>query len=344
MTARGSVGGEPPLPAAGMRRFAVPDPEARRRVEAAVRAVAPARERSEQSCDWRLDLARGADKVVAKQYTNGTLLLQGAGGLLDEVASAVAVATGTAPAKVAGARPRSASDPDLTRPFDPPWVGSDEAGKGDYFGPLVAAAVWVDDRALGILEVLGVRDSKVVTDAAIPGLAAAIREVAGDGAAVVTVTPARYNAIQAEMAGQGRNLNDLVAWAHGAAITDVRAARPVDRAVVDRFADPRHLDAALRRRGGPPMQVLHAPRAEANLAVAAASILARAAFLAWFEAARRRWGIDLPRGASDAVVTAGRRFVARHGGAAIGEVAKLHFRTTASVVPGLARTTASEPA
>ncbi len=313
-----------------MRRFAVPDREARRRVEAAVRTVATAHPKAEQSCDYRLDLARGPEKVVVKQYANGTLFLQGTGSLLADIVAAVEGATGVATAVVGGG-PRRASDPDLTRPFDTPWVGSDEAGKGDYFGPLVAAAVWVDDRILGLLDAIGVRDSKAVTDASIPGMAATIREIAGDGAAVVTIMPARYNVIQAEMAGQGRNLNDLVAWAHAAAITEVRTARPVARAIVDRFADPRHLDEALRRRGGEPLEMLHAPRAEANLAVAAASILARAGFLGWFGGAGRRWGMDLPLGASDAVIAAGRRFVARHGTASLPEVAKMHFKTTASV-------------
>jgi ribonuclease HIII len=319
-----------------MRRFAVPDAAMRRRVEAAVRAVATARAKPEQSCDYRLDLARGPEKVVVKQYTNGTLFLQGSGSLLDKVATAVEGVTGVASSPVETAAKRAA-DPDVTRPFDPPWVGSDEAGKGDYFGPLVAAAVWVDDRILGLLEAIGARDSKAITDASISGLAAAIREIGGEGVAVVTIAPARYNVIQAEMAGQGRNLNDLVAWAHAAAISQVRAARPASRAIVDRFADPRHLDVALRRRGGDPLEVLHAPRAEANLAVAAASILARAGFLAWFAKAARKWRTNLPLGASDAVVAAGKRFVARHGTDSLPEVAKLHFRTTLSVAPGLVR-------
>ena len=319
-----------------MRRFAVADPAVRRRVEAAVRAVATAHAKPEQSCDYRLDLARGPEKVVVKQYTNGTLFLQGTGSLLADIVAAVEAATGVASSPV-GTASKRAADPGLTRPFDPPWVGSDEAGKGDYFGPLVAAAVWVDDRILGLLEAIGARDSKAITDASIPGLAAAIREIGGDGVAVVTIAPARYNVIQSEMAGQGRNLNDLVAWAHAAAITQVRAARPASRAIVDRFADPRHLDAALRRRGGDPLEVLHAPRAEANLAVAAASIVARAGFLAWFGGAGRRWGMDLPLGASDAVVAAGKRFVAKHGVGPLPEVAKLHFRTTLSVAPALAK-------
>jgi ribonuclease HIII len=321
-----------------MRRFTVADPAVRRRVEAAVRAVATAHPKAEQSCDYRLDIARGPEKVVVKQYTNGTLFVQGSGSLLADIVATVEGATGVASSPV-GMTSKRASEPDLTRPFDPPWVGSDEAGKGDYFGPLVAAAVWVDDRILGLLEAIGARDSKALTDASIPGLAAAIREIGGDGVAVVTIAPARYNVIQAEMAGQGRNLNDLVAWAHAAAITQVRTARPASRAIVDRFADPRHLDAALRRRGGEPLHILHAPRAEANLAVAAASILARAGFLAWFGGAGRRWGMDLPLGASDAVIVAGKRFVAKHGVGPLSEVAKLHFRTTLSVAPGLAKAT-----
>ena len=152
------------MTAPGMRRFTVSDPAVRRRVEAAVRAVATAHPKPEQSCDYRLDLARGPEKVVVKQYTNGTLFLQGTGSLLADIVAAVEGATGVASSPV-GTASKRAADPDLTRPFDPPWVGSDEAGKGDYFGPLVTAAVWVDDRTLGLLEAIGARDSKAVTDA-----------------------------------------------------------------------------------------------------------------------------------------------------------------------------------
>ena len=112
----------------GMRRFAVADPAVRRRVEAAVRAVATAHAKPEQSCDYRLDLARGPEKVVVKQYTNGTLFLQGTGSLLADIVAAVEGATGVASSPV-GTASKRAADPGLTRPFDPPWVGSDEIGR-----------------------------------------------------------------------------------------------------------------------------------------------------------------------------------------------------------------------
>lgn len=318
----------------GMHKFAVPSPASRRAVEAAIRAVAPVQARTEQSCEYRFDIARGTERVVVKQYSNGTLFLQSAspsGSLMADLVEAIDRTVGTKTVIVGGAAKRD-DDPDLTRPFPGPWIGSDEAGKGDYFGPLVVAAVWVDDRMLGLLEALGVRDSKVVADTEIARVAAEIIAIGGDGVAVVEVPPARYNTIYRDVTRQGRNLNDLLAWGHAKAIGEVRKTHSAAYALVDRFGDRRHLDGALARQGEPPLEVMHAPRAESNLAVAAASILARARFVGWFAGASRRWGLRLPLGASDAVISAARAFVATHGADTLGEVAKLHFKTTQSVV------------
>ncbi|NDE76183.1 MAG: hypothetical protein EB039_09015, partial [Proteobacteria bacterium] len=97
-----------------------------------------------------------------------------------DLVEAIDRTVGTKTVIVGGAAKRD-DDPDLTRPFPGPWIGSDEAGKGDYFGPLVVAAVWVDDRMLGLLEALGVRDSKVVADTEIARVAAEIIAIGGDG-------------------------------------------------------------------------------------------------------------------------------------------------------------------
>lgn len=73
-------------------------------------------------------------------------------------------------------------------------------------------------------------------------------------------------------------------------------------------------------------------RGEQDIAVAAASILARAEFLWRLEALSKEFGVDLPKGASPAVVAAGKRFVERYGREALDKVAKLHFKTTHNVL------------
>jgi ribonuclease HIII len=322
-----------------MRKYALADLAARQRVEDALRAAGPSSERPEQSCNYRFDFAAGSERVVVKQYSNGTLFLQGAGppGPLFERLTQIAESGGalTAPEKVHVSRaPRGGSvGVDVERPFDPPWIGSDESGKGDYFGPLVACAVWVDERIIALLETLGVRDSKTLTDAQNRRIAQDVRAVCGDRCVVVTVPPDRYNALYEQFKGEGKNLNALLAWGHARAIETVLERAPANGVIVDQFADARYIQTRLASRAGTKsLPIVQMPKAEANVAVAAASVMARDGFLGWLEQAERRFGLRLPKGASNEVEAAGRRYVAKYGPAALANVAKLHFKTTAKVI------------
>jgi ribonuclease HIII len=335
--------------AAGMRRYAVPDAAARRRVEAALRARDGWTERPEQSCAFRLDFAERGERVVVKQYTNGTLLLVGGapGPLLESLAAAVAAAGAVpgagAPKSGAPSSSRPGSRPtgprggstgvDVTRPFDSPWIGSDESGKGDYFGPLVACAVYADDRILGLLAALGVQDSKRLTDVQNRRLAGEVRAVCDPGYAEVVVPPERYNALYEQFRREGKNLNTLLAWGHARAIETVLQRVPCENVIVDQFADARYIRSRLQgREATGHLNIVQLPRAEANLAVAAASVLARDRFLGWLEQAGRSLGKPLPKGASSQVEAAARALVAAHGADALGRAAKLHFKTTERVL------------
>ena len=232
-------------------------------MEAALRAHEGWTERPEQSCAYRLDFASGGERVVVKQYTNGTLLLTGSGapGALLERLAATASGAGATPVAVgkpasgAGAAgtsraPRgSSSGVDVARPFDAPWIGSDESGKGDYFGPLVACAVYADERILAILETLGVQDSKRLSDAQNRRLAGEVRAVSGQGYAEVLVPPERYNALYEQFRREGKNLNTLLAWGHVRAVQAVRERVPCDNLIVDQFADARYITSRLARAG-----------------------------------------------------------------------------------------------
>jgi ribonuclease HIII len=327
-----------------MGKYALIDSAQRSRVEAALRALPNHTERPEQSCAYRLDFAAGGERVAVKQYTSGTLFLQGAGPagpLFQQLTQAVEQAGAAA---VSLGKPKDPNAPsrapkgssvgvDVERPFDPPWIGSDESGKGDYFGPLVACAVWVDDRALALLDTLGVRDSKALSDAQNRRLAQDVRHVCQDRAAEVLVPPERYNALYGQFRKEGKNLNALLAWGHARAIEAVLERAPAANAIVDQFADARYIrDRLAARDATKPLTVVQLPRAEANLAVAAASVLARDRFLAWLERASRDYGLKLPKGASDEVEAAARRLVQTHGQDALGKVAKLHFKTTQRVL------------
>ncbi|MEA2386046.1 MAG: ribonuclease [Thermoleophilaceae bacterium] len=212
-------------------------------------------------------------------------------------------------------------------PRDVPWAGVDESGKGDYFGPLVSAAAYVAPDAAQELRSLGVVDSKRLSDGRVAKLEPAIRELVVP--ALTVIAPPRYNDLYASFRRQGRRLNDLLAWAHARSIEDLLEAglRP-GYAIVDQFADARVVEGrlmAMTRSLG--LRVVQFPRAEADVAVAAASILARKAFLDWLD---RHGG--LPKGAGPAVEERARQIVASGGEEALGAVAKLHFATTERVL------------
>ena len=123
------------------------------------------------------------------------------------------------PASVSPAAP--GPGPVVTDPDElVPHIGTDEAGKGDYFGPLVCAACCLDADVPRTLRALGVRDSKSLSGRRIRILAGQIRAQLPGRFAVVTVRPARYNSLYEELRREGKNLNSLVAWGHARAIQE----------------------------------------------------------------------------------------------------------------------------
>jgi ribonuclease HIII len=143
---------------------------------------------------------------------------------------------------------------------------------------------------------------------------------------VVAIGPERYNEMYAKM----RNLNRLLAWAHARVIENLLEKIECARVVSDQFGDERVLERSLMEKGKR-VQLIQRPRAEDDLAVAAASIIARAEFVRRLEQLSRTVGVELHKGAGPPVLTAGRRFVEKHGGAALQRVAKLHFKTTQQI-------------
>lgn len=208
-----------------------------------------------------------------------------------------------------------------------PLIGTDETGKGDYFGPLVVAAAFVDERSWAALRTLGVRDSKLLSDPFVHKIEAEVKRLCPHE--IVVVAPPRYN----ELYDKFGNLNHLLAWGHARAIESLLERVPdCPRVLTDQFAaDPRVVESALLERGRK-VKLEQRPRAEEETAVAAASVLARGEFLKRLAAMSDRSGIVLEKGAGDRVIAAARRYVERHGKEKLGEVAKLHFQTTTRVL------------
>ncbi len=210
-----------------------------------------------------------------------------------------------------------------------PHFGIDESGKGDYFGPLVVAGVYVDGSISSVLRKLGVCDSKLVgSSARIRFLAEGIRRVPGIRFHLVSIGPERYNQLYPEF----KNLNRFLAWGHATVIEGLAVKVPdCPMALSDQFANPVVLKRALAAKKLS-IRLEQRVRAESDVAVAAASILARERFVNWMDATGERAGMKLPLGASGQVVKAARQLVARHGEEMLPKVAKMHFKTTQNVL------------
>ncbi|MEG0426350.1 MAG: ribonuclease HIII [Akkermansia sp.] len=213
-----------------------------------------------------------------------------------------------------------------------PHFGIDESGKGDYFGPLVIAGVYTDEMIAKALIKIGVCDSKLVSNSSqIRRLAAGIRSTPGVAYQIVSIGPERYN----EMYASFRNLNHLLAWGHTRVIEGLLEKVPAcPRSLSDQFAHASVLKRALAQKKLT-IQLDQRTKAESDVAVAAASILARERFVNWMDEASTAGKVKLPLGASKQVVTAGREFIRVHGVDMLDKVAKLHFKTTQQVCPDL---------
>src|SRR2546430_13502877 len=211
-----------------------------------------------------------------------------------------------------------------------PHFGVDESGKGDFFGPLVIAGAYVDRGIARELLDAGVVDSKrVSSDARIRALADTIRKSSLGLVETVLIGPTKYN----ELYEKFGNLNRLLGWGHARVIENLLAKKPeCPRSLSDQFADARVITASLLKHGRK-IAIEQRPRAESDIAVAAASILAREAFINWLERKSKELGLRLERGVSPSVKENARKLVELNGPGALREVAKVHFRTAHETAP-----------
>jgi ribonuclease HIII len=209
---------------------------------------------------------------------------------------------------------------------EPGHIGTDESGKGDFFGPLVIAAFFMPEGQEGVLRELGVKDSKRISDGRARDLAESLKK-AYPFHSVVTIGPEKYN----ELYDKLRNLNRLLAWGHARAIENILERVPAGKAVTDQFGDEKFVRNALLKKGRD-IDLVQQPRAEEDAAVAAASILARAEFLTRLHFLSKDAGVDLPKGASAMVEDAAVKLIREKGPEILGKVAKLHFKTTVRVL------------
>ncbi len=210
-----------------------------------------------------------------------------------------------------------------------PRLGVDESGKGDFFGPLCIAGAYVNKAVVNSWAGAGIRDSKnISSDKRIRELAELIRKTPGCVTTVVPIGNEAYNRLYVKM----KSVNAILAWGHARVIENLMGQRdrmiptPV-RAISDQFASNKETVARALMPLGRGIELVQKHRAEEDLAVAAASILARHEFVTRLGALEKRYVVELPKGASIAVDAAAKEFAARHGAEGLARIAKMHFRT-----------------
>lgn len=200
-----------------------------------------------------------------------------------------------------------------------PWIGCDEAGKGDYFGPLVVAAVAIEPGQVDELLKAGVRDSKNMSNPRVLKLCGWIQSNLHHS--VEVLMPEQYNT------RYSGNLNDLLSELHASTISDLAKTHSINHAISDRFGNPAKIKQHLKS-AGVELDLTSIPRAEADVAVAAASIVARGLFLEGLKELGNDATINIPPGAGPPVIAAGRELVKLFGKSCLKTYAKLHFKTT----------------
>lgn len=201
------------------------------------------------------------------------------------------------------------------------YIGTDESGKGDFFGPLVVAGVQVNSENKQKFIDLGVKDSKKLDDKKILQLANIIKANAVHS--VVVMTPVKYN----ELYNKFKNLNKLLAWGHARAIENILEKSPCEYALADKFGDESLIKNALMQKGRS-IILNQMVRAEADIAVACASVIARAEFVKRMADMEAKYELTMSKGASDKVVQQAKEFVKKYSFERLNEVAKIHFKTT----------------
>lgn len=259
------------------------------------------------------------DKTTVAAYTSGKLVVQGKGTpdfvefILEPYITGVEL-------------------PEEQEPFAP-HAGIDESGKGDFFGPLVISCVYVENESVAAeLAELGVRDSKQIkSDKKIAEIAQKIMEIIAGKFAVVVIGPEAYNRAYAKIG----SLNRLLAWGHARALENLLEKAPqCPAALADKFGDEHLIRNALMEKGRR-IKLDQRTKAESDLAVAAASILARAEFVRRLHALAAVAGLeDLPKGAGSTVDEIAAQIAGAGGAELLGKVSKIHFSTFRKALAG----------
>jgi len=203
------------------------------------------------------------------------------------------------------------------------YIGTDESGKGDYFGPLVIAGVYLTPDTGKLLRSIGVKDSKELSDLQIKQFAAEIKKMNEIVFDIVLILPEKYNQLYEKMG----NLNRLMGWAHARVIENLLNKCDAGEAISDKFGSEKLILDALQQRGRS-INLQQVTKAEKFIAVAAASILARDAMVKWFNTHSKKYKLKIPKGSSLKVESTAKNILKKYGEEELNRLVKLHFKTS----------------
>ncbi len=204
------------------------------------------------------------------------------------------------------------------------YIGTDETGKGDFFGPLVVAGMYVNEEVQNYLLNLNVRDSKELIDFQIDQIANKIKKAYPNNYSVISINPQKYNKLYEDF----KNVNKLLDWAHSKVIENIYEKFEVDTVIVDQFSKT-PINISLRNKYAN-VNFVQIPKAEKYIGVAAASILARNQMNKWFNQ-KRREGFNVLKGASQEVENEAKKILKNGNREKMNEFIKLHFKTTKKI-------------
>lgn len=202
------------------------------------------------------------------------------------------------------------------------YIGVDESGKGDFFGPLIIAGFVATPEIKKELYAIGVQDSKLIPDEKVSIISKMIKEKFGDYFTIVQIYPKKYNELYEKIG----NLNSLLAWGHSRCIENLLTKHNVSLAICDQFGNENYIKNALMKEGKK-IELIQTTKAERYVGVAAASILARNAFIEWIRKTEEMLGLEIPKGASEKVKDAAKKIIEKFGKDSLSNYVKMHFKT-----------------
>jgi ribonuclease HIII len=215
----------------------------------------------------------------------------------------------------------------------PEWfeahAGLDESGKGDFFGPVIAATVIAQPSMIAAWVEAGIKDSKRIADPQIVKFDKLIRETHGVIVKTCFCGMPKYNEL---MSRPGANLNRLLAWQHATALEQALGEKRVPWGMLDQFSEQPLVQRELGKKGLKDFDLRMRTKAEEDPVVAAASVVARAEYVRQMQALSKRLGAKLQKGAGPLVSRQAAEIIERFGARQLGTFAKLHFRTAYEAV------------